>query len=354
MAASENSLNATVVALQANFYRVRLECPQAGIPHGARLLCTCRGRLRKIGQSVVVGDRVEVADLEPQQRRGTIAAVGPRQTQLTRPPLANADRLLAVMALAEPPPDPLQLSRFLVAAEASGLTPLVGLNKSDRVSAGERERWCQRLRAWGYDAIPTSATWSWGLDALERCLQGHLTAVAGPSGAGKSSTIDGLVPHAQLRVGAISRKTRRGRQTTRHVELFELPQGGLLADTPGFKRPQLDCEPQALAQYFPEARARLAVGACQFADCLHQAEPQCAVRGDWERYRHYLQLLEEARARAQARQQQRDREASTKVKTRRDGRLEREPKLDPRKYRRPSRRRQNQTLQGLLDEAEAE
>ena len=135
------------------------------------------------------------------------------------------------------------------------------------------------------------------------------------------------------------------------VELFELPTGGLLADTPGFNQPDLDCTPEELASYFPEAKQRLAVVSCQFSDCSHRDEPNCVVRGDWERYQHYLDLLEAAIARQEQFSQQANPESNLKLKTKR-GKSQYEPKLETKKYRRQSRRTQQQSLQQLYREAE--
>jgi len=344
------SARGTVVATQANFYRVRLE---AGSDR-AELLCTRRARLKKLGQQVLVGDRVEVENPDWQDGRGAIAAVLPRRTELDRPPVANADVLLLVFALAAPPLDPWQLSRFLVRAEATDLDLCLGLNKCDLVSAAARGQWEARLRGWGYEPLAYSVRDGNGLSDLRARLAGKLAIVAGPSGVGKSSTIEALVPAAQVRIAAVSGKLERGRHTTRHVELFELPGGGLGADTPGFNQPDLTCAPSDIARLFPEARSRLARASCQFGDCLHLDEPNCAVRGDWERYEHYRRFLDEAIARAAVSQHAPAVEAALKAKTGEAGRQEYEPRLESKKYRRVSRRRRNQSLQDLLAEAETQ
>lgn len=337
-------ITGTVLAVQANYYFVRLD-PGCYPPNtGDMLLCTRRSRLRKIGQQVWVGDRVEVEEPDWAGQRGAIAQVFPRRSELDRPPIANADQILLVFALAEPALDPFQLSRFLVKAESTGLSVCLCLNKCDLLTEAELVAWGDRLRQWGYSPLMISVRENIGLDKLEPALAKQITVVSGPSGVGKSSLLNALIPTVDLRVGEVSGKLQRGRHTTRHVELFELPAGGLLADSPGFNQPDLDCTPGELAHYFPEARQRMAQAACQFSNCLHREEPDCAVRGDWERYEHYRIFLEEAIARQEAQERTRNTEATTKQKSRQDGQTKIEPKLERKKYRQPSRRVEKQRL----------
>ena len=341
---SDSDLIGTVVAVQANFYQVRLHLDQTQF-----LLCTRRTRLKKIGQKVMVGDRVLVEEPDWQDSRGAISQVLPRTTQLQRPPIANADLILLVFAVEEPTLDPWQLSRFLVKAESTALQLCLCLNKCDLITIDEQLQWQQRLQQWGYDAICVSVTQQFGLKDLWERLQDRITVVAGPSGVGKSSLIENLIPSIELRTGEVSGKLQRGRHTTRHVELFKLPGGGLLADSPGFNQPDLDCIPGDLAQYFPEARSRLNQGSCQFSDCLHKDEPNCVVRGNWERYEYYLDFLDKAIARQEALQKQPDRESNLKLKVKRSGKSQYEPKLQTKKYRRTSRKTKHQNLQDIYD-----
>ncbi|MBE9042945.1 small ribosomal subunit biogenesis GTPase RsgA [Pleurocapsales cyanobacterium LEGE 10410] len=364
---NDRSIWGTVVAVQANFYQVKLESTTThkfGTPSSLDnferakfLLCTRRTRLKKIGQRVMVGDRVLVVEPDWQDDRGAIAEVLPRATELERPPVANAERILLVFAVEEPTLDPWQLSRFLVKAESAALELCLCLNKCDLITAAQRQQWQQRLEQWGYRASYISVEQRSGIDELLQRLEGKISVVAGPSGVGKSSLIDALIPSISLRVAEVSGKLQRGRHTTRHVELFELPGGGLLADSPGFNQPNLDFVPAELAQYFPEARARLKTSSCQFSDCLHRDEPNCVVRGDWERYEHYLDFLDRAIAYQEALQQQPDQEDQVKLMVKRSGKSQYEPKLQTKKYRRISRKTRQQNLQDIYDrqlEEEAE
>lgn len=341
---TDNDLIGTVVAVQANFYQVKLDSNKAQF-----LLCTRRTRLKKIGQKVMVGDRVLIEEPDWQDSRGAISQVLPRTTELQRPPVANADIILLVFAVEEPTLDPWQLSRFLVKAESTALQLCLCLNKCDLIATNERKKLQERLEQWGYDASYVSVTQQLGIDELWERLQKKITIVAGPSGVGKSSLIETLIPSIKLRTGKVSGKLQRGRHTTRHVELFELPGGGLLADSPGFNQPNLDCMPSDMAQYFPEARSRLSKGTCQFSNCLHKDEPNCVVRGDWERYEYYLDFLDKAIASQEALQKQPDRESNLKLKIKRSGRSQYEPKLKTKKYRRTNRKTKHQNLQDIYD-----
>lgn len=351
-AAQDAALTGMVLAVQANFYAVQLDPQTDSLSPDARrsLLCIRRSRLKKIGQKVLVGDRVCIEEPDWAGNRGAIADVFPRQSELDRPPIANVDQIVLLFALADPPLDPVQLSRFLVKAESTGLAVQLCLNKADLVTQATIAAWGDRLDAWGYRPLFISARQATGLAPLRQRLQERTTLVSGPSGVGKSSLLNLLLPQANLRVGEVSGKLRHGRHTTRHVELFALESGGLLADSPGFNQPDLDCLPSTLVQFFPEARARLAAATCQFNNCLHRDEPGCVVRGDWERYEHYRLFLDEAIARQTELERSPDAEETTKQKVGQSGKIETEPKLSPKKHRRPSRRTEKQALQDLLEQ----
>jgi ribosome biogenesis GTPase / thiamine phosphate phosphatase len=332
----------TVIAVQANFYRVQVLPAKATVP--MVLLCTCRNLLVKMGVKIMVGDRAIVVEPDWDNQCGTISEILPRTQEFDRPPVANADRILLVFALAEPTLDPYLLSKFLVKAESSGVGVSICLSKSDLVTTSELTAWRSRLAAWGYQTYPISTQTGDGIAELKSHLIDKITILTGNSGVGKSSLINTLIPDLDLRVAKVSGKLQRGRHTTRHVELFPLPDGGWIADTPGFNQPDLTCNPVELARCFPEIRARSNIAHCQFGDCLHRDEPNCAVRGDWERYADYLDFLTGAIEYTERLLDRPNPEANFKTKHR-QGKQAIEPKLSTKKYRQLSRRSQHQYLE---------
>ncbi|WP_216904306.1 ribosome small subunit-dependent GTPase A [Synechococcus sp. CCY 9618] len=328
-----------VVALQANFCLVSLD-GDALLGAAVRLLCTRRSRLDKSGQQVCVGDRVAVGAIDWGARRGAVVGLEPRHNLLPRPAVANVSRVVVVVALAEPRLDPLQLTRFLITAEATGQPVQVVLSKADLLPAGEVRDWCRRLEGWGYGATAVSTRNGEGLEALRQQLhQPGIAVLCGPSGVGKSSLLNALAPSLELRVATVSGRLRRGRHTTRHVELFALAPGALVADSPGFNTPSLPSDPQTLAAAFPELQARLSTTPCRFANCRHQDDPGCSMGDSWDRRALFARCLEEVEALAGAAARSGRAGQGGRGLRQRGDRLE--PLLDP-QLRRSSRRSRRQ------------
>ena len=361
MAADPRPRSGLVVALQANYCWVELH-PPAETGELQRLLCTRRTRLAKSGQTICVGDQVRLEGIDWPSGRAAIGAVAARSSLVSRPAVANVSLVLVVVALAEPALDPIQLTRFLITAEATGQPVLLVFSKADLVAEADVRRWCERAASWGYEAFAVSCRDGRGIEALRQRLgRPGLAMVCGPSGVGKSSLLNGLRPDLDLQVGAVSGRLQRGRHTTRHVELFALAPGALVADTPGFNRPDLPPDPAQLAGLFPEVRQRLARATCQFRDCQHQGEPGCAVGHDWERHPWYSLCLQEVREQLERRQRQPQQRGDQAGAGQLNGGAQRgagpglrqrghrlEPRLAP-QLRQASRRRQRQQLRADED-----
>ncbi len=280
-------------------------------PQGV-LRCVVRGALKKERRRedlVVVGDRVEVRVVAPGE--GVIEAVAPRRRALVRRArdreaaqviVANLDQLVVVMAAAQPELSLGMLDRFLVVAESQDLPTVICLNKVDLDSEGRARTALAPYRAIGYPVVETSVVTGEGLAELWQALEGKLSALAGPSGVGKTSLVKAFRPELDLRIGAVSEATGRGRHTTTASELIQLDERTFLVDTPGIGVLHLwAILPEELGRCYREFRRYL--GACAYRDCRHLDEPDCAVRaaveageidpGRYERYRAIYRELEE-------------------------------------------------------------
>lgn len=253
-------------------------------------------------EGVLAGDQVLCRDVGDGE--GTIETVLPRRGLLARPPVANADHVVVVVCWRAPEFSAGFVDRLLVLAAAQGYGVTLCMNKADMLAPDQRADVVATLAPYvraGVQTLLVSAVSGEGVDALATGLAAHLSVVAGPSGAGKSRLISRLCPERTLRSGELSRHAGRGRHTTRHVELLMLPRGGWVADTPGFSRLSLDgMAPDALSLFYPEFATLGAL--CRFRGCLHDQEPECAVRdavakGDVDpgRYQRYLELVAECR-----------------------------------------------------------
>ncbi|HCC33363.1 MAG TPA: ribosome small subunit-dependent GTPase A [Clostridiales bacterium] len=263
---------------------------------GGLLECRPRGRMRRTGEQVLVGDEVRVKVITPGE--AAIEGILPRKTQLERPPVANADQAVLVTTVRDPESSLLTLDRLLVQAIYQGLAALICLNKVDLLAAGGADGYLAPYRRAGFRTVATSATTGQGIAELRQELAGVISVLAGESGVGKSSLLNALRPGLALRTGNLG-ATGRGRHTTRHLELLEVSEHGLVADTPGLSLVSLPAMPPGrLAAYWPEL-AELAPD-CRFRTCVHRQEPGCRVRAargsgelDQGRYERYLSLLRE-------------------------------------------------------------
>ena len=256
------------------------------------LVLNGRGKLKT--DKLLVGDWVEV-----NQTQNVIEKLLPRKNQLIRPPLANVDQALIVLAPI-PKPDYLLIDKLIIKFILEKIEPIIVINKLDLCAQGflsnivdDYSRICQIVVVSSLDAAPTKVT-------LLPTLSEKFSILIGQSAVGKTSILNCLLD-TNYEVGEIS-KIGRGKNTTRHSEIFTLENGGLIADTPGFSALDLEFTPEQILDCYVEFRPYL--NKCRFDNCNHinESESDCAVkkaikRGEISqtRYQRFVTLFNTAK-----------------------------------------------------------
>ncbi len=266
---------------------------------------------------VAVGDEVEIDVEDETENTAIITKIHPRQNYINRQSprfrhqhhivASNLDQSLLVATLKEPRTSQGFIDRFLVASEMFHVKPIIAFNKADLFRKKEEEKFRQMKEMYehvGYRVFRTSAKDNTGILELRQALEGKTTLISGHSGVGKSSVINIIFPGINLKTGEISGWSGKGQHTTTFAEMFDLPSGGRIIDTPGMREFGLvDIGKQEVSHYFPEMRERL--NDCQFNNCLHFNEPGCAIKqavADGEiaedRFVSYVNIMESIEAKS--------------------------------------------------------
>lgn len=244
--------------------------------------CKARGKFRNKNIIPAIGDNVLISlkteeNSSDRYLEGTIEEILERRNSLIRPAVANVDQAMVVFSVTYPQIHLDLLDRFLIHIEKEEITPCIILNKIDEGNPEEYEYIVERYTKVGYEVICLSAKKAIHTDLLMPKLKDKTTVFAGPSGVGKSTLINTIEEGLALETGRVSDKIKRGKHTTRHVELIPLSEGGFVLDTPGFTSLQLEgIDPDDLQYYFPEFRDY--IGSCKFRGCTHIHEPGCKVQ----------------------------------------------------------------------------
>lgn len=302
--------------MQATIYKSTGSWYTAKTDTGERWQCRIAGKMKIDDEitstnPVAVGDRVILEPEDTGEQTAVIAEILPRTNYIVRASprhryrkhivAANLDQAVLIVSLREPRTSQGFVDRFLVSAAAYHVPALLVVNKSDLHRAAEDEqfdRWKTMYGAMDYPVLLASALQGEGLDQVREALAGRRSLLAGHSGVGKTTLINDLIPELDLRTQEVSESSGKGLHTTTFAEMFPLPSGGQVIDTPGLRELGIvDMEDSELSQYFLDMRPYLAD--CRFNNCLHRNEPGCGVKKavaeghiTVARYESYLSMLE--------------------------------------------------------------
>jgi len=244
--------------------------------------CKARGIFRKDNIIPLIGDNVLITlmnEINSQDKYpvGIIEEILDRKNSLIRPAVSNVDQAIVMFAVTYPELHLDLLDRFLIMIEKEEITPYIVLNKIEDGKEEDYRYVVERYTKVGYEVLCLSAKKAINIEHLKEILKGKTTVFAGPSGVGKSTLLNTIETGLRLETGVISDKIKRGKHTTRHVELIPLSMGGFVVDTPGFTSLELEgIDKDNLKYYFKEFREY--EGQCKFTGCSHTHEPACAVK----------------------------------------------------------------------------
>ena len=284
----------------SNLYRVKIieECSDI---EGKVYEANARGKFKKEDITPVVGDFVEceVVKEDKEKDRVSIDKILDRKVYIKRPKLANISKIILVVSSKHPKPDLLMLDKQLAFAEFLGIQALIVLNKIDldkEKSFKEIKRVYEKV---GYKVLETEAKEGKGIDELKKELKSYTNAFSGNSGVGKSTLINAIFGKDITQEGEISKKSRRGKNTTTSTKLYEIDENTFIADTPGFSTFDIsEIESKDLASYFKEFRKY--IPNCEFVGCSHLKEENCGIKNavkegkiEQERYDRFCKIYQE-------------------------------------------------------------
>ena len=266
-----------------------------------------RGKFKKEEITPVVGDRVEISIIDEKDKKAVIEKIEERKVYIKRPKLANMTQIVFVVSSKDPKPDLLMLDKQLAFAEYLGIKAIIVLNKTDLDKKQEFKEIKKVYQNIGYNVIQTNAKEKIGIDKLKELLKGNINGFSGNSGVGKSSLINAIFNKDVTEEGEISKKNKRGKNTTTSIKLYEIDKETFIADTPGFSTFDIsEIESKNLCLYFKEFKKY--IEDCEFIGCTHIKEENCGIKEavkegkiDNKRYERFIKIYEDLKKREERR-----------------------------------------------------
>ena len=256
-----------------------------------------RGKFKNRDIKPLVGDRVRIEVTDEEKNEAIIEEILPRNNEIKRPKIANIDQIVFIISTKNPKPDLLMLDKQLAYAEKIHVEPVIVVNKCDlkEIYKSIKELYSKV----GYKVIVTSAKQNIGINELKQVLRNKISVFSGNSGVGKSSIINALFDKEKTQEGEISKKNKKGKNTTTDTKLYKLEKNTYIADTPGFSSFEIsEIESTELDKCFREFVPE--IEKCEFVGCTHIKEENCGVkkamqegRVSTERYERYCSMYYE-------------------------------------------------------------
>ena len=260
---------------------------------------TARGKFKKDDITPVVGDFVQFEIVDEENKKAVITEIEERKVYIKRPKLANITQLIFVLSSSDPKPDLLMLDKQLAFAEFLNIKSVIILNKIDLDKKNEFKKIENTYKKIGYKVLQTNAKEKIGIEELKEVMQNEVNAFSGNSGVGKSTLINGIFKDNITQEGEISKKNKRGKNTTTAIKMYELEKNTWIADTPGFSTFEIEeIESKDLDKYFKEFQDEIVN--CEFIGCTHIKEQNCGIKNAVEegrinvgRYERFCKIYEE-------------------------------------------------------------
>lgn len=258
-------------------------------------LCKVRKSINFKNQLIYVGDKVLIDKIDIKSNRAVIVSLIKRKNLLERPAVANISNIYIVCSVEEPKLNLSQVNKFLISAESIGVEVSLVLTKCDLISEKRRLYLFNKFNSWGYKAITLNLNKSDNFKIFIKDLkQNKCSIFVGPSGVGKTTLLNMIIPGLQSHTQSISKKIKRGKNTTRNVELFSLSSESYIVDTPGFNMQTFTPDVRLLPYLYPEIYKQVIKDGikCKFRDCLHINDDGCKLNKSFERYDFYKEMIE--------------------------------------------------------------
>jgi len=295
----DNSKYSGLVTKKFNeFFLVDLK-NQENLGNIERFLCKVRKSINFKNQIIYVGDEVVIENIDLKSKRALITSLKKRKNLLARPSVANISNIYITFSVAEPELNLSQVNRFLISAESMGVEVSLVLTKCDLISDKRRSFLLDKFEKWGYQAITLNLLKSdYFKNLLVELKQKECSIFMGPSGVGKTTLLNMILPGLQNSTAPVSNKIKRGKNTTRNVELFSLSNRSYIVDTPGFNMQNQDFDIRLLPNLYSEIYKQIIDEGiqCKFRNCLHLNDEGCNLNKSFERYSFYKEMIESSKS----------------------------------------------------------